>query len=385
MKVLHITNWYPNRWNEHEAPFIKEQFEALSGKVEQELWHVQVRNEGAWFSIRKGNYSGHEHYLILNTRIRMWRMQELLTLFLLVLLRMVQIGKGRRDLLQIHIAYPLLRFPRIIKFLFRSPMVITEHWSAYRLNFNLAEGSRGKQNIQNIFKQSIPVITVSKALMHDIVTFAGTDKFASYIVPNVVDPDIFYLQKQQRTSPTTNLLMVGNWAPIKRPMLLLEVFRDLVQEFPRLSLRIVGYGSQWSEMQKYVQQHQLHDHVTFLGALKKKAIANEMRLADALVHPSAYETFSVVCAEALCCGIPVVASNVGGIPEFVGTGNGILVENTIDAWRSALQDFLRSAKNRDSEKIAFEARARFCPDGVGEKLLTVYSEILNNKAKLWFA
>jgi len=377
MKVLHITNWYPNMWNPHEAPFIKEQFDALSGKVEQELWHVQVRNEGAWFRIHKGDYSRHEHYLILDTRIRMWRVQELMTLFLLVLLRMVQIGKGSWDLLQVHIAYPLLRFPRIIKFLFRSPMAITEHWSAYRLNFNLAEGSRGKRNIQNIFHQLIPVITVSRALMQDIVNFAGTEKFARYIVPNVVDPDIFYLHNEQRTLPTTTLLMVGNWAPIKRPMLVLEVLRDLVQEFPRLRLRIVGYGLQWSEMQKFVQQHHLQDQVSFLGPLKKTAIADEMRRADALVHPSTYETFSVVCAEALCCGIPVIASNVGGIPEYVFEYNGILTDNSLEAWKSGIRKFMSSKMTWDKEKISSEARIRFCPDSIERKLLEVYSEILN--------
>ena len=369
-KILHITNWYPNRWNQNEAGFIKEHFDACKKYVEQELWHVQVRNEGALFRLYLGDYSENEHYIVLDTRVRIWRLQEILTFLLLVILR-VKLGKKWWDVADVHIAYPLLRFTKIFRYLFGRSVVITEHWSAYRNNFFLPYMNKAAKRIAKIFSYEIPVIAVSRALMGDIVQFAGHDNFPQHIIPNVVDPATFYPEIHARNNALI-FLMVASWAPIKRPFLVMKAFVELLHDLPEAKLRIVGSGAQFSEMREFVLDNRLENSIELLGAMDKAGIGREMRQADCFLHASEYETFSVVCAEALSCGLPVIASNVGGIPEFVNSKNGILVENTHEDWISALRKFVDYGIKFEREEIVLRNKEKFDPYVIGKKLEHIY-------------
>jgi L-malate glycosyltransferase len=381
MKILHITNWYPNLWNPKEAPFIQEHFDSLDGFSTGELWHVQVRNEGPLFKIEFGSYSEKEHFAILNTRIKNWSVIERLHLLMLFLVKK-KLRSKRFDLVNFHIAYPLLRFPRLVKKLFREKIVITEHWSAYKRGFFLPEGSKSRKRIEQIFHHKLPVITVSNALMQDIIVFAGVDDFPQFIIPNIVDTGLFY--PAQNTEPDTGILrflMVANWVPIKKPMLVLEAFKLLAEKNKTIQLSIIGYGTQWEAMQAFVQNNKLEKQVFFLGKKSKAQIAEELRKTSFFLHPSEYETFSVVCAEALCCGVPVIASKVGGIKEVVSAGAGILLENKITEWLRVLE-FVSSGevlKKFNPLNISTNASKRFSIQEVGKQYASVLEQIIHDE------
>lgn len=371
-KVLHITNWYPNLWNPHGTPFIKEYFDAAALHGNHELCHVEVKNFGDLFSFHKGQYADNQSYLILSTRINAWRVLELLHVFLLVWLR-IREGRQWWDVVNVHIAYPLLRYPNLFRFLFGKNIVITEHWSAYRQGFYLPAGSAARKRIQKIFHYDFTVVTVSKALMDDVIRFAETDAFPKLIVPNVVNPRFFYPGNfPKRVGHEPVFLMVASWAPIKQPLLVMRAFRQILDSNPEAKLRIIGYGKQWNDMKAYVQNEHLDGSIELLGAMDKAAISEEMRNADAFLHASKYETFSVVCAEALCCGLPVIASNVGGIPEFVNASNGLLVDNTHEDWVAALTTFLQDRERWDSANISEKAISMFSPEVVGKRLDQIF-------------
>lgn len=373
IKILHITNWYPGPWNLLETPFIKAHFAALEGRVRQALWHVQVREDQTRWRLNWGSTGLHEHFLVIDSRLPAGRVVEVFTLLMLIALRL-RLGRRWWDLVNVHIAYPLLRFPRLFRWLFGQEVVVTEHWSAYHQGFYLPAKSPARLRIAGIFRHGLPVITVSNALMDDVAAFAGTDTFPRHVVPNVVDPKLFYPIVPPRLASSAVFLMVANWTAIKRPLLVMATFAAILPQYPHARLRIVGEGPQFAAMQEFVHRQGLDGHIRLLGAMDKSRVADELRGSDFFLHASAYETFSVVCAEALCCGLPVIASRVGGITEFVNASNGLLVDNTLEAWRTALLNSIGNAASWDREEIARKARERWNPEVVGDQLLAIYRQ-----------
>jgi glycosyltransferase involved in cell wall biosynthesis len=362
LRVLHIANWYPNCENPREALFVKEQINCLREYTENRVVHVQVVSDVSSWQYLGGTYPDGTDFLKLKTPLSQGRLVELLTALLLLVARL-RLGRRKWDVVNIHIAYPLLRFGGWFKLLFGRKIALTEHWSAYHKDFNLPYSSKARQRLASMFSETLPIATVSRALGEDIRRFAGLRQLNLSIVPNVVDPEVFHRPDGATVRHQGRLLMVANWAPIKRPFLVLEAFRQLADDFPEAELHIVGYGAQWQAMCEYVNRSCIAHRITFLGPRSKSEIAEEMRLASGFLHPSDYETFSVVCAEALSCGCPVIASNVGGIPEVVGEA-GVLVENTLAAWVTALSLVLGSQLNQSVAMTS--GTERFAPSVVGQ-------------------
>ena len=96
--------------------------------------------------------------------------------------------------------------------------------------------------------------------------------------------------------------------------------------------------------------------------MDSEQIALEMNRASAYLHCSGYETFSVVCAEALACGCYLIASDVGGIPELVAPGTGQLVkEPKVETWAKAMEDGIIPKE--------LTGINRFYPEAVGQQYL----------------
>ena len=100
-----------------------------------------------------------------------------------------------------------------------------------------------------------------------------------------------------------------------------------------------------------------------------------MQKSRAFLHPSKYETFSVVCAEATSCGVPVIAPKIGGIPEVVGEG-GILLDKWLwEDWSSAMRK-VTCATNKE-----FSVDHRFTKYSVGKHYYGILSKIIDDFKK----
>lgn len=380
--VLHLAAWYPTASEPWRTPFIPAHFHTAAQQGRHELIHVEVLHRQGLPRLAWGQHPHGERYRLLTLPTTQARLVELATLLLLLAVRL-ELGKRWWDGVHVHIAWPLLRFPRLFMALFGRQVLIGEHWTAFRFRFHLPEGSRGHRRMAGMFGQQLPVTTVTRTLAFDIQSFAAPHRFPVHIIANVVDPAIFHPYRQAPTE--TNLktsryhpfrfLMVATWRPIKQPLLVLQACQQLMAQGCALQLRIVGLGDQLPQMRSLANLPPLAGHVDFLGALSKAEIAEEMRQADALLHPSNYETFSVVCAEAISCGTPVLVSELEAVAEFIDASNGMLVPNTVEAWRQAIREFCAHPQRWQSKVIASAAHARFSPSVVGQQFRDLYREL----------
>ncbi len=130
----------------------------------------------------------------------------------------------------------------------------------------------------------------------------------------------------------------------KGQQLLLSAAHGLLAEGQQISVVLVGDGPTRDELQRWVERHDMTDHVRFTGWLASHDVRRELVLARGLVLPSLAEGLPLAVMEALAAGRPVVATAVGAVAELVRPGEtGWLVPPTdVDALSTALQHLLHS-------------------------------------------
>jgi len=149
-------------------------------------------------------------------------------------------------------------------------------------------------------------------------------------------------------------------APEKGIEFLLEAFKSISAKHTSIRLRIAGDGSVRSALETMAQELGIFSHVDFLGQLPEKQITEELRNSDLFVLPSLAEGLPVSLMEAMATGVPVVATNIGGISELIESGlSGLLVAPTdalalADAILSMIRDrdFRAQLASNGRRKIA---------------------------------
>ena len=321
LKVLHITNWYPDKINPFKAMWIKKHVEALNLFCDNDVYHVEIKS--GCLKLWLNHFSKNEKSIRLLIPFKKWFYIEIFTTFLLIYVLIFKVRLKSYDIINFHIAYPLCTYLHLLKHFIKQPIIITEHWSAYHFNFNVQKLSKLKR-IKTIFTNYIPFITVSESLKNDLNIFSNK-KNIIHVIPNVVDINSFKYLNIDKTP--NSLFMISYWKWPKLPLIAIKAIDYLKDSNPNIKLTVGGYGSQISEIKEFIKIRGLENFIHIKGIMTSNEIALEMNKSLAFIHPSHYETFSVVCAESLCCGTPVIGSKVGGLIENINEENGILFDN----------------------------------------------------------
>lgn len=176
---------------------------------------------------------------------------------------------------------------------------------------------------------------------------------------------------------TVRLLYLGRLERIKGVDLLCAGFDRCATRFPNLHLGIAGWGTQESALQ---ERYGKHSQITFHGPVFGENKARLLAESDALVVPSVWpEVFGIVIAEAYVYGKPVIAAQVGGIPEIVEDGiTGFLVPpGDVDALTGMLCRVAEDPAGVGRMAPAcFEAARRYGLETMMEKYISLYEQVL---------
>jgi|NOAtaT_6_FD_contig_123_12206_length_21245_multi_5_in_0_out_0_22 N-acetyl-alpha-D-glucosaminyl L-malate synthase BshA len=140
------------------------------------------------------------------------------------------------------------------------------------------------------------------------------------VIPNFVDTvlytrgDCSHLEKHLKKDGEFILMHVSNFRPVKRVQDCVRILAEVRKKVPA-RLVFVGDGPERSDAERLCRELGVEDHVTFLG--KQSALPEILSVADIFLLPSQQESFGLSALEAMSCSVPVVATNIGGIPEVV--------------------------------------------------------------------
>jgi len=144
------------------------------------------------------------------------------------------------------------------------------------------------------------------------------------VVPNFIDTDRFTRQNKehfkQAICPNGEKLIVhvSNFRPVKNATQVVEIFHRLRQDNLPVKLLLVGDGPDRVPAERAARELGVYDDIRFLG--KQDPVEEILSIADLFLMPSGSETFGLAALEAMACRVPVVASDVGGLPELIADG-----------------------------------------------------------------
>lgn len=168
-------------------------------------------------------------------------------------------------------------------------------------------------------EESDGVTAVSRFLKEKTITNYNIEKEID-VIPNFVDTNLFVPGSnpcvRNRFAPNGEKILVhtSNFRQVKRVADTILILQKVVEEIPA-KLLLIGDGPDRSECERLARQLNLEEHVKFLG--KQEALVELLHAADIFLIPSQSESFGLAALEAMSCGLPVVSSSVGGLPELV--------------------------------------------------------------------
>ena len=240
-----------------------------------------------------------------------------------------------------------------------------------------------------LFAKAKKIISVDESHSRHL-KFYGSAKVKLVEIPNGVDtalfkpgpPDLARLNLPDWSGKKV-ILFVGNTLPIKRLDLLLAAFKILNDK--EAVLLVVGDGYNLEKYRKIARHLAISESVYFTGNCDdKNRVAGFYQLADCMVMPSDYESFSLAMAEAMSSGVPVVGSNIEVVRNRIQDGEEgfLFAKGSAESLAAGLKKILSlSAEQRKimGQKGRAKMENKYSWKNHMEKLETLYAEVTNNK------
>lgn len=219
--------------------------------------------------------------------------------------------------------------------------------------------------------------------LRDRLVALGADPGRVTVLRNGVDAGLFHPAadrdrlRQDLGVDGVVLLSVGNLIELKGHHLAIEALRELPGD---TRLLIAGKGPMEGELRALARAAGVEGRVRFEGLLDRAELVKRYAAADLLVLASSREGMPNVVLEAMACGTPVIASNVGGIPELVDAGVGRLLERRDAASIARAVAALRSGPV-DRESVRTHAR-RFSWEATSRGQIELFNTIIAARERL---
>lgn len=380
--ILYLPSWFPDRTRPLPGDFIMRHAESASlyNRITVFYTVVDKNIKQPEFDEKKinENFSIYMYYyppsrgIIASVVSGMRRFSALRKMYKKVF------RNSAPDLVHVHVAYPAGLFALYLRKQKGLKYILSEHDGIYMPGYDNHHipGWFEKKIVPIIFKNAEAVHAVSKSLANALIRLKLVSD-APVVIPNVVNTDFFKYIKLQRKN-IFQFIHVSSLTNQKNPEGMLAAISLVKKERSDFVLKIAGPVKE--EIKKSASELSLGEQVVFLGEMLYADIASHISQSDAMIHFTRYETFGCVVAESLCCGVPVIVSDLEVTRELVTDGvNGLLVrENDVHDLAQKIIQFMKSGFDFKAYQTAHDAGEKFNYRQVGRMFDELYNSVLKN-------
>lgn len=321
--ILFLTSWYPDRVTKDNGDFIQRHAKAISLRHDVTVLYavkdVEIKHQRFEMIERKENGL---REIIVYVKESWFSPFNLIFLCWGYLIGLKHIKAF--DFIHLQVCYPAGLIGVYLKNKYKKPLLLTEHWSnLHPQNFKKLPFYK-KMAIKWILKKVDKVYPVSDYLGKAIQQL--NPNLSYQVIPNVVDVSQFGYSSSRNHKRFKFLHLSNLVEGAKNISGMLNVARRLAKDGYEFEFHIGGNGD-LRPIQHYIHLHQLEKYVHVFGRIEHEKVNALMQQFDCFILFSRYENQPCVQIESFASGLPIIASDVGGIKENFPSEFGILVEN----------------------------------------------------------
>jgi glycosyltransferase involved in cell wall biosynthesis len=381
LNVLFLPKWYPGRNDPFNGIFIKNHAKAVAtrcnvsvlfvnGVVSSEnRYELELDQEDNVYTFRSYFEKSNTGFQVLDKisnglrYIRAFRkglsaVEEL----------------SRPDLVHAHVLTRTVIAAMFLRLKWKVPYIVTEHWTGY-----MPQDGRYNNGIRSViarivFSRAEAATVVSNILREAMQSHGLNNTF--HIIPNVVDT---FPPKPDLAPGDIQLVNISDFDDrMKNISGLIKVMPAVVAKYPTARLILIGDGEDRQMLEGCAKEAGLLEtRIFFKGYVPHETVFEYISESTMVIINSRFESFSVVAAESLACGTPVITTACGGPEEFISDkfGRVIAVEDG-EALLNAILDILGDRQRFDPAELQAYARTKFGEEKVAGEFYDLYHSIL---------
>ena len=219
-----------------------------------------------------------------------------------------------------------------------------------------------------VAKRVKKIVVPSNSSIDDIKNEFHVNEDKMERVMNGIDLRVFYPDSKIQKIPFKLVTVASADVPLKGLDYLLKALSDLVKVYPDISLSVIGEQKKGGHTERLIKKLNLEKRVNFFSNLTQEELRITYCRAELAIIPSLYEGFGFAAIEAMACGVPLISTSGGALPEVVKDAGIIIppknvkeIYNSVDLLLSSpdiAKDFAKKALKRANSKFSWEAVAK---------------------------
>jgi glycosyltransferase involved in cell wall biosynthesis len=252
------------------------------------------------------------------------------------------------------------------------PFVITVHQGPFSV---ISENFIFRTWAKIILEKADKVMVVSNHLKNEILTskIKPRDIEVTY---NPVNTGLFCIKPGRIREK--KIVFAGRLDNFKGGFRTVKAFSIIAEKLPGWTLTIIGDGEDKKSIEEFISEKpELVNRIFLTGQISKEEIADSFNSSSFFVFPSLHESFGLVIAEAMACGLPVIVGDDTAPPEFVDDNCGLKIDAAdINSITQAILQMSQSFNRFNPEEIRNKVVDRFGFESFGQKLDSIYSDLI---------